>query len=118
MLMVDASTLDTTTVIDMVRPNLIDEKDFLFWEAVHEYVKESDIEIATSRAFYEIEDLLKARQGYAGGGFKYMFGFKSKTDRLTFFVEMDKLQQLFYGSRFSARIDRNTFQSLEEAQSA
>lgn len=69
---------------NLIRPDLQNDVDFDVWIDIHNYVKVCNYTIFVSSAFYMVDEYLKDRQGYGGGGFRYMFWFNSEEDKQKF----------------------------------
>lgn len=80
-------------VVNIGRPDIFNEKDAIFWKYIHQYLKETLIELKVNNAFYFVDEILSEQNpGYGGGGFKYYFWFKSNEDAQAF---LDYYKQTF-----------------------
>ena len=74
--------------VDLTRPDLFNEDDFMKWGEMHSWIRESDTPVAVNSAFYFIDDILqKAEGGYGGGGFRYVFWFHNTDDKMKFILK-------------------------------
>ena len=70
--------------VDIGRPEFSNDKEMDQWISVHEWIKNSDVEMKVNGAFDFVDNCLNERQGYLGGGMKYMFWFKTEADKKLF----------------------------------
>lgn len=72
---------DNAFIVDTGRPSFFDQEQADFWGEFHKWIKETDMEINVSGAFYQVDEMLeKENAGYGGNGFKYCFWLQSQDD--------------------------------------
>ena len=81
----------TTCWVDLRRPNLFTEADFVFWRRIHWAVEEMGDKITKNSAYHLIEECLVSNQEYGGGGFSYKFWFQNTEDRSTFINSLSQI---------------------------
>lgn len=73
-------------MLPLGRPSMFTDKQFNFWITIHNWMKTSDAEIVPNGMFYRIDEMLKNKLKYGGGGFSYNFWFKTFDDVEQFFL--------------------------------
>lgn len=64
---------DDEIVLDLGRPSLFEDEDFLKWGELHSWIKLHVDNIRVCQAFHFVDDCISTKQKYGGGGFKYEF---------------------------------------------
>jgi len=77
--------------VDLRRPDLFNEADFILWRNIHQVVKEMGEAITKNAMYSHIEEYLANNEGYGGGGFAYKFWFKTIEDRSTFIGKLSEI---------------------------
>jgi hypothetical protein len=76
--------------VDIGRPNFTCDKDRNNWKLFNETIEKSSVEVKVNAMYPSIKQMLDANQDYLGGGFRYMFWFKSPEDKIKIFEELKK----------------------------
>jgi hypothetical protein len=66
----------TYEIVNLGRPSLFIPVDFARWRRIHEWIKNSEMEIVVCSFFYDVEIFLRNEQPYSGAGFNYNFWLK------------------------------------------
>ena len=69
------------------RPNIFTDQDRAWWAKFQNAVRNSTIEIGVNGVFDYIQSVIDGGTCYGGGGFAYMFWFRTLEDRTTFIAE-------------------------------
>ena len=78
--------------INIGRPNLLPDENMEQWKEFHNWIEDCDIPIIPSGAYWNIIECIAKNEGFLGGGFQYMFWFKTDKDKETF---ENKLLEVF-----------------------
>ena len=70
--------------VNIGRPEFTNDREMDQWVDVHNWIKESDVEMKINGAYHFITEQLADRQGYLGGGMEYRFWFKTDRDMAAF----------------------------------
>ena len=76
--------LEKGIVHNMGRPSYFNERDFIFWEKIYNFIETTDILIAVSGIYTLMRDYCRDKNYYGGGGFQFCFWFDSLEDRDAF----------------------------------
>lgn len=78
--------------LDLGRPNLFNEDDFLYWDKIFSVIETDEIPIKISASYYDIKKYCDDRQKYGGGGMKFCFWFKNQLDCDTIFTKLKEIK--------------------------
>jgi hypothetical protein len=81
--------------LDIGRPDLYDDDSFTWYTRFQQWVKDTPIPIVVNSFYYSVDDMIKHRQSYLGGGFKYMFWFNTEEDKqamINYCGELNRLE--------------------------
>ena len=79
--------------IDPYRPSIFSDADVTFWKKFQDLVKNSSVEIFVNGAFGYIDSVIAENSRYGGGGFHYMFWFRTIADRDKFLGELESIDE-------------------------
>jgi hypothetical protein len=91
--MINQEPIESEIFADIGRPSIFSDRDHIFWRKVHSYIKECDIPMSVSSAFWMVEEILtKPDSRYGGGGFKYCFWFNNENDKDRFLKDINAIE--------------------------
>jgi len=79
--------------IDTYRPDIFRDEDVVFWKKFQDQVKSSPVEVFVNGVFSDIDSIIAENSRYGGGGFHYMFWFRSIADRDRFVEELENIDE-------------------------
>ena len=76
--------------LDIGRPSFYDDKTFDYWNKFFHIVETTEVPLLVNEVYYDMKNMCESKQGYHGGGFKFMFWFRCEEDRMDFVKEVNQ----------------------------